>query len=85
MAQCPCTGSWVCSDISDSEISTVFQSQAPGGEGSEVTPSLIPVEPGEEGLGFPHQLHSSSEDVRGSLGAVSQPALDQALEGLGPF
>lgn len=36
-------------------------------------------------MGFPHQLHRSLEDVSRCLSTVAQRALDQALEGLGPF
>lgn len=48
-------------------------------------PSLVPVEPREEGMGLPDQLYSSTEDVSRCFSTVSQTVLDQALEGLGPF
>lgn len=36
-------------------------------------------------MGLPDQLYSSIEDISRCLSTVSQTALDQALEGLGPF
>lgn len=36
-------------------------------------------------MGLPHQFYSSIEDISRCLSTVTQTALDQTLEGLGPF
>lgn len=89
-ARWPSGPAQICSDLSDQQPRTVFLSQTledtkdKNSQSLVTRPSLVPVEPREQGMSLPYQLYSSIEDIGGCLSTVSQTALDQALEGLGP-